>query len=137
MSKLAKTRLKKYGISIAICVLLGAWYLSQYELSSLTTVELYKALCDAFTIPGMMFVLSGMLVAVSNEGALDGVGYVLGYAVRMLIPGRHHEKRTYRDYVDAKREKRVKGYGFLFIVGGICMAISLVFLVLFYSVYQG
>ena len=38
----------------------------------------------------------------------------------------------YLDYVEERREKRVKGYSFLFIIGGSLLAISLVFLVLFY-----
>lgn len=137
MSKATMTRFLKYGISVAVCALLGFWYLSQYDLETLNTLELYKAICDAFTIPGAVFLMSGLLMAVSNEGALDGVGYVMSFAVRMLIPGKHHENKRYSDYVESRREKRVKGYGFLFIVGGICMAVALVFLALFYSVYQG
>ena len=144
MSKTPKSQLRKYSISIVVAALLGWTYLAQYELSTLSQTALYKALCDAFTIPGMLFILSGLLMAVANKGALDGIGYLLSYAGKMFVPlarlfGYNKEAReeNYGDSVERQREKRVKGYGFLFVVGGVCMAVSCVFLVLFYSVFQG
>lgn len=137
MSKTAKTRLLKYGLSTLFCLVMAGVYLLQFDFDKLTQLELYKALCDAFTFPGALLILVGLLLAVSNEGALDGIGYVLSYAVKMLIPGKHGQSKRYYDYVEEKRSKRVKGYGFLFIVGGISMAVALVFLALFYSVYSG
>ena len=35
-----------------------------------------------------------------------------------------------------KKEKRIHGYSFLYVVGGVCMVISIVFMVLFYRLYR-
>lgn len=141
MSKSRKTTLLKYGISIAVCVLLAALYLYGQaselgELSEQSLQEQYRLLCNAFTIPGMLLILSGLLVAVTNEGSLDGVGYLGHYLVNVLLPGRRRNIKKYYDYITEKRKKRVSGYSFLFVVGGICMLIAVVFLGLFYKQYQ-
>lgn len=136
MSKKAKSRLLKYGISGIICVAFAVVSLVRYDLGSLERLDLYRVLSDAFAIPGLLMIFSGCFVALSNEGALDGVAFVLSYAFNALIPGRQNKTRKYSDYVEERRGKKVKGYGFLFIVGGICMAVALVFLILFYCLHQ-
>ena len=100
-------------------------------------MEKYRILCDAFTIPGVVLVMLGALMAISNEGALYGISYVLGYAFRILIPAKRHEHEKYYDYVERKKgEGQVKGYGFLFVVGGASLAIAIVFMILFYRLYR-
>ncbi len=34
----------------------------------------YMALCDAFSVPGIVLIFAGALVAVFNQGAPDGTG---------------------------------------------------------------
>lgn len=127
----------KYGISSVFCLGLAALYVGLRDFSLQSTMEKYRILCDAFTIPGLVLVMLGALMAVSNEGALDGVAYVLSYAVKILIPGKRHEHEKYYDYVERKRQQgRVKGYGFLFVVGGISLAIAIIFMILFYRLYR-
>ena len=128
----------RYGITIGICALMiwGVISIRTSELgaySQLSKLLRYRVLCDAFTVPGMLLILSGLMVFVSNEGALDGLSYLGHYLKNMLIPGSRSKTKKYFDYVEAKREKRVKGFGFLFVVGGACMLIALVFLGLFYT----
>ena len=130
----------KYGISAALTLLLAYAFVSfrveaLSDLARLSDVELYRILCDAFTVPGLRFLMAGLLMTISNAGALDGVGYVVGNAVKMLIPGRAAKMERYKEYLDRKRENRPKGYGFLYVVGGAAMAVALVFLFLFYQVY--
>lgn len=130
----------KYGISAALTLLLAYAFVSfrveaLSDLARLSDVELYRILCDAFTVPGLLFLMAGLLMTISNAGALDGVGYVVGNAVKMLIPGRAAKMERYKEYLDRKRENRPKGYGFLYVVGGAAMAVALVFLFLFYQVY--
>jgi hypothetical protein len=99
-------------------------------------VEQYRILCDAFTVPGLLLIIFGSLLWVSNTGALDGLMYAVTTAVRFLIPGgRLKMEEKYGDYVERRREKPVRGYGFLLISGCVTMAISLVFMALFYAVY--
>lgn len=128
----------KYGITTIIGAIMVYATISLHGYSlAVTLADKYRILADAFTIPGVVIMLCGVLVAVSNEGAFEGISYAMSYAMKMLIPGmgaNRHEK--YGDYVERKREKGgVKGYGFLFIVGGVFMIIALVFIALFYSVY--
>ena len=134
MKKTAKARLIKYGISGGLCLLAAGLYLYQQDLGSLALKDVYRVTCDAFFLPGVLMVFSGLLVALSNEGALDGVGFVLSYAINSLIPGRHGKRKNYGDYVAEKKEKRVKGYGFLFVTGGVSLAVAIVFLMLYYKV---
>ena len=104
------------------------------EFPTAPLVEQYRILCDAFTIPGIMLLCVGAMIWVSNAGALDGLTYVFSYAIGALVPGgRKHQK--FLDYVEHRRENRVKGYGFLLISGAVTLAIAGVFMILFYQVY--
>ena len=135
MSSTLKTNLLKYGTTCAVGILMVWLYFwmrveSLSELMMLKPVELYQMICDAFTVPGMIIPLMGCMVWLSNEGALDGVSYAVSFAIRMLIPGMGGHER-YGDYLERKRANRVKGYGFLFIVGGVFLAVALTFLTLY------
>lgn len=137
MSDTAKTNLLKYGLSGGTCAAMVVIYAWLRDFGTLPLVEKYLVLCDGFTLPGVLFLALGCMIWISAQGALDGIGYVVSYAVKMLIPGKKEEQERYYDYVERRREKRVKGYGFLFVVGGVCMVFVAVFMILFYSVYQG
>lgn len=133
MNKTVKSLLRKYLIAFFFGGLLAYFYVSQRDFAAAELMEKYRILCDAFTIPGMMMILIGLLIAVSNEGAFDGLLYAVTYAAKALIPfGRQNGHEKYADYVERKREKRVSGYGFMFISGAVFMVVAMVFLILFY-----
>lgn len=136
MSKTVKVRLIKYGLSIGIGLLMAYAYIALRDFSSALLVEKYRMLCDAFTIPGIVLLMSGALMSVSNAGALEGVGYVLSQGFGMFIPGRGIGTESFADYLERKRSKRVKGYGFLYISAALFLAAALVFMILFYSIYK-
>ena len=130
-------RLIKYGCC-ALFVGLWAWgYLAGHPLANEKLYDQYRILCDAFTVPGSLLLMIGCLVWASGHGALDGLGYVLSFATTSLIPGKRKDVERFYDYVQRKREKRTKGYGFLLISGLVTLAIAMVFFALFYSVYPG
>ena len=139
MSSSLKKNLIKYGVTTGLALALAFFYVYvRVDFSnpgSLPLVEWYRLICDAFTIPGLILVMLGCLMSLSNTGAMDGLGYVVSIAVKMLIPGGATNMERYKEYLDRRRENRVRGYGFLYLVGGGCMAIALVFMVLFYSIY--
>ena len=136
MSKRAKIGLIKYGSCAVFVAAMAAFYISQRDFAGGALVDRYLILCDAFTIPGLMLLLVGCLIWVSNMGALDGIAYAINFCVRSLNPGaRHGMDEKFGDYVARKREKRLKGYGFLFISGGVTMAVAIVFMILFYQLY--
>ena len=136
MSDSQKTRLIKYGAAFGVCAIVAGVYIATHQADMNTTAGLYRVLCDAFTVPGIMSILLGALFAVANEGAFHGVGYAVSMAVKALIPGGRAEMESYGDYLERKDRRKMTGFGFLFIVGGVFMAVALVFLVLFNQNYQ-
>ena len=138
MSEKLKLGLIKYGGCAALVGLMAWGYLAGRDLDTAETVDLYRYLCDAFTVPGILLLCFGALMWVSTTGFFDGIGYAMRYALFSLIPGKRLERdERYGDYVERKRENRAKGFGFLFISGAVTMAVALVFMALFYANYQG
>lgn len=135
MSEELRNRLLKYGISAGVCAGLVLVYCTTRNFSQMELVEKYRTLCDAFTIPGLLCLCVGVLIWASNDGFFYGLSYCLNVAWRALIPGARYKSERYYDYVTRKKEKQITGYGFLFLVGGICMAFALVFMALFYRIY--
>ena len=139
MSRKAVSNWIKYGVTALFGGLLayGALRLRGFT-GAEEAAEKYRMLCDAFTFPGLLLILTAVLIALSNEGAFVGLGYVTSYALRTLIPGMGSRQETYAEYVERKTGKgRVKGYGFIFHVGLAYFLLALVFLVLFYRNFQG
>ena len=98
-------------------------------------VQQYRVLCDAFSIPGMMMVLFAMLFTLNNLGALDTIAYLMSYLPRAIAPAAFGEPEKLLDFVERRRGKRTKGYGFLYIVGFFFLAFAIYYLVMFYSVF--
>ncbi|MBQ4111951.1 MAG: DUF3899 domain-containing protein [Clostridia bacterium] len=140
MSTPLQKNLKKYGISTVISLLIAYVFvylrvdMDHPEATAL--VDWYLILCDAFTVPGLLFLMFGLMMSLSNQGALDGVGYVAKAAFRMLVPGMALNMERYKEYLERRRANRIKGYGFLYVVALANMAVSGVFMVLFYSLYK-
>ena len=136
MSKRRKILLAKYGGSAAAVALIAYFYISVRDFAQAQLVDKYRILCDAFTVPGLLLLMFGSLLWVSNTGALDGLMYSVRMAIRFLIPGgRLKTEEKYGDYVERRREKPIRGYGFLFISGCATMVIALIFFALFYMTY--
>ena len=138
MSDRQKVTLVKYGSSIAFAVVLIWIYCSTRNLFLQPAMERWRILCDAFTLPGLTYIMIGFLMMVANEGFFDMLAYACSKAVGMFLPGRgfSDDGEKYYDYVQRKRENRAKGYGFLFVVGGVLMAFALLFMFLFYRLYN-
>ena len=131
-----KSAVLKYGIAALIGAALAAIYLLLRDFSGAEPpAERYRMLCDAFTIPGTLLILSAALVALANAGSFTGIGYSAQNLFHHLIPGMGLKHETYGDYYE-RHKKKVTGYGFLLHVGAVFMAVALVFFVLFYRVFE-
>ena len=112
-----KKNLIKYGVSISLSLLLAFFYVyvrvDFADPGATALVEWYRIICDAFTIPGLILLMLGCLMSLSNTGAMDGLGYVVSIALKMLIPGGGLKMERYKEYLDRRRANRVRGYGFL------------------------
>jgi len=133
MSESRRSLIMRYSVTTAIGLFLVFSYASSFDLAELTLVEKYHVLCDAFSLPGILLILLGLLIKMNNVGALDTMAFGLSYLVHMFIPGGIDRMDSYLDFVEARREKRVKGYGFLFVVGFVLFGIAVIFLLLYFS----
>ena len=131
MSKEKKVKLIKYGVTTGICLVMAIGLLISRDFFNLTQLDQIRCLCDAFFVPGILCVFGGAIIWLANEGTLDGITYVLSYAFHALLPGSWNKRESYKDYLERKKDSRISGYGFLFLVGGVFLLISFVFLALF------
>ena len=130
-----KSVILKYGCAVMIGGSMTAVYLLTRDFAGAELAERYRMLCDAFTIPGIVLMLCGVLVWLSNAGSFTGIGYSMHYLFSHLIPGMGLKQETYGEYYD-RHQKKLTGYGFLFHVGAVFMVIALVFYVLFYRAFE-
>ena len=139
MSNRTKLALAKYGISSGIAFVLIWIYCSSRNLSLQIPMERWRILCDAFTIPGLCYIMIGFLMMIANNGFFDMLSYACSKAVGVFLPGHGFvdDGEKYYEYVQRKRGKRVTGFGFLFVVGCVLMAFALLFMFLFYRLYNG
>ena len=139
MSNRTKINLAKYGLTCGFALVLIWIYCSSRDLFLLSPMERWRTLCDAFTLPGLTYIMVGFLIMIANEGFFDMLSYAFSKAAGMFMPGKgfSEDGEKYYDYVQRKRENRTTGFGFLFVVGGILMAFALLFMFLFYRLYNG
>ena len=125
-----KSAAVKYGVTAALAAAVTAGHLALHGYAAAATAEeRARILCDAFTVPGLLLLLLGALVALSNAGSFDAVSYAVRYAFRRLLPGPGGPDETYAEYVERRREQgRVRGYGFLLHVGMAFFAVALALL---------
>lgn len=126
--------LKKYIISFVILGV-STWFilaLREFSQADAATVR-YLNLADAFTIPGVIMLMAGVLVWVSTTGNFDMLTYGLLRAKEAFIPSPTAKDEKFYDYKMRKEKKRIKGYSFLFISGGIYMIPAIIFNILYYT----
>lgn len=134
MIKALKSLWVKSGIALVLGLGVAALYIFSRRTEDMDLVQWYRVMCDGFTIPGLMMILVGLLFWLGNLGAFYAFGYLFRYVIKAFAPGAIKIGR-YLDYVEEQREKQLKGFGFLFVAGGILMTVAIVFLALFYGVY--
>ena len=93
-----------------------------------------QILHDAFFAAGALLVLFAGLLFVSGEGVFLGVGYAMGRAIKALIPFSRKEHETYAQYRERKIGKHKRnGESCLFFTGLFFVAVSIIFLVIWYQ----
>ena len=131
-----KKTLIKYSVTTAAAsaVAVLSLYLGGYS-TDISAVEKYKMLCNAFTIPAILLIMLGCLVAISTSGFFDMLSYAFSRAAHAFIPGGRKADETFADYKEKKAEARFSGYSFLIVVGLAFLIVAIVFMILFYRVY--
>ena len=135
MKKPTKNQLIKYGCAIGAGLAYAVYLVISQKAFSQDLQNMLRIISDGFFLPGVLMVLIGLLMVVSNEGAFDALAYTGRSLKRLFIPERPGEKRvSYREYVEQRREKKATGFSFLFFVGGAYTVIGLIFMLVFYFV---
>ena len=102
MKQETKVKLRKYGICVAIEVLIAflvIWSRGFFTESVAVNIQI---LSDAFFVAGILMTLFAGMLYVSGEGALIGIGFVLRNAVLTFVPmGRARHER----YADNRARK--------------------------------
>lgn len=136
MNEKTKNFLIRFLVALAVGGALALLYLVARSFFSgiYEGKERLRYLADAFTIPGALLLLSGLLVFCTRKGAFDGMSYSVGLFFRTIFRPATLTERKYPDYVAEKREKRKgkSGCAYLYAAGGIYLSVALVFLFLFY-----
>ena len=129
------SNIKKYAVAFVIMGILTfvVLWLRQFG-ATVSLQERYLDLADAFTIPGVVMIMAGLLVWVTSQGGFDMISYALLRAKDSLIPGSKHSGEQYYDYKVRQDKKRPKGYSFMFISGGIYLVPAIIFNILYYTV---
>ena len=127
MSDRVKKGLIQYGCCFGFVAAMVAWFVSRVNWGTDSWEFAMRMICDGLTVPGVLLMCVAGLIWASNEGALDGIGYALRTTAYMFVPfGSNRKHVRYAEYVEKRKEKKVKGYGFLLISGGITMGLALI-----------
>ena len=135
MNKPTKKQLIKYAVAVGAGLAYAVYIAISQNAFSEDLKDMLRILSDGLFLPGALMVLIGLLMVVSNEGAFDALAFTGRSLRRLFVPERPGEKRVgYREYVEQRRQKKTTGFGFLFIVGGVFVAIGLILMLAFYFV---
>ena len=132
-----KKRLISYLIAVPtglVFVLLVCWGRGIFHPENLQDV--YKILCDGFFIVSFLTVCVCLLVWFANLGAFRPVQYLfhLLFVTHNWSRTKYKERETYADYV-IEKTGQVKAYPFFLLWTGLGLfAVSLLFLILYYTV---
>ena len=129
MSEKCKKIIAKYSITTCIAVMTTLFVLSNRGFTEATDSKLkILYLADAFTIPGVVILMVGVMTWLSSSfGLFDGVTYSLGRLKRSLLPFGNNSDERFYDYKQRKMASRKTGYLFLFVVGGVFLVTAIVF----------
>ena len=125
----------RYTVLTVIGLLIALFILLSKNVFKLTNpIDIYHQLTNAFFIPGVLITGYGLLVIASNGGTFDmltfGIIKVIDLFRRDLSKAKH---KTFYDYRVAKQDRKQR-FGYLIIVGLAFLAVSFLFLWLYYKV---
>ncbi len=96
--------------------------------------EIIEAICNAFTVPGVIFAGIAGLSYISYLGGYDGIGYAFSnFGLHNIFT--RQQPKSYDNFYEYKQMKDMKGRKWLphfLIVGGISLAIGVVLLIVYF-----
>ena len=133
MSEKCKKILAKYILSIIVAGMSIFFILSiRGFFEAAEAKERMLCLADAFTIPGVIFLMVGVMTWLSSSyGLFDGLTYSLARFAKSMIPGSNYSDERYGDYKERKMASRKTGYSFLFVVGAVILLVAIIFTIMY------
>lgn len=130
-------RLKSYikaGTVWLVLLVLAFWWENPFQAESIG--EIFTAISNAFTIPGVIMTGLGGLTYLASKGAYDGLGYAFSnFGLHNVWMKRQPKKyKTLYDYKAAKDEKGRKWLPSALVFGLISLALGVISLVIYYIV---
>ncbi len=99
-----------------------------------TLQERYRLLANAFTSPGVILIMIGILVLISREGTFDMLGYGITKAFYRFS---QRSDRAFESFYDYKQRQIAKEKGSVvpfFAVGALFTAVAVLFTLLYHTV---
>lgn len=134
-----KSQIVSYIVTTAfaavITVLVILYELSGKETSAIHTVSSF---CDGFFVAGVMILCFGALMAIASAGGFRSIQYLGSMILVLFSPNksRFEGRRSYYDFLREKEKKEKSSNRHFFVIGGIWMAVAIVFLLIFQQMYQ-
>ena len=128
-----KRSARKFLIAFAVGMVIAVGvFAARGGLEYTDTVPVLQAFCDAFFVPGILFMGFGALLFCADDGLFDMMNYGVMKVINLSRSKKHRDAfpKSFYDYRQMKDEKRKGGFGYLFIVGGGFMALAVLFLIL-------
>lgn len=126
--------LKKYLIAavVGILIMLAVCYLKDI-FTEAEPERVFRILSDAALLAAVILLGGGFILFAGNNAVFSGIGYSTRQIFSLM--GRRYEekKQSYYEYREERLSKK-RDMKFLFIVGGVFLAASVIFLGLFYLV---
>ena len=119
---------------VSIGLAIGTFFIVKDGLALDWEKDKWHILADTFTIPGVMFLMVFLLVKVSDFGAFDAIAYSVRLVVTVIFRSNVRKSKlpvNYRDYRLARMAKQRTSATFLLLVGGIHLAVAIIFIILF------
>lgn len=125
---------RKYGIALALGVLIFGLYWLSYDLpENWGAYELISKIANALTLPGVLLSAAGALTWCASKGTFDIFSYGASMLFGRFLPlGKKnvfHSGEKYYDYVQRKREERSPWLVETLLVGLGFLAAAIVFVV--------
>ena len=124
---------KKYLVTVIVGLVGVVGILLLKDFFQLTVMsDVFRVLCDAFAVVGVVLACVGLLIFSTNEGTFDGLVYAMKSFADLF---RKASEKKYDSYFDYKNQnaKRKGEFGYLLICSLLFIVISLVMLYFYYQ----
>jgi len=95
--------------------------------------EIMHILCDSFFVPGVILAGVGLIIFASNGGVFDMLAFATIKFFDLFKKDAKGKYKDYYDYREAKKDRKTK-MSFMLIVGLAYIAVSVIFLIVYYNV---